>query len=226
MKVWITRTEPGASTLAEALAAAGHDVVKAPVLGIKPLPFTPPGGRFDLGLFLSVHAVRRAADLAHQIDSFHAVGRQTQAALRTLGFDAAAPTLETSEGLLQTLPDPAGKRVAIVTGSGGRDWLDTALTIRGARVTRLEVYVRYPLTPLVEAGNVNAIVVSSSAGFAQAARLWLAGGGNPDVPVVVPSARVAALAAHLGMRSVHDGRGADAQAVGRMLDQLANENTQ
>ncbi len=223
MKIWITRTEPGATALAEALAHAGYDVIKAPVLGVKPLPFQPPAEPFDIGLFLSVQAVRfAAADLADKIGALYAVGRQTQAALRELGLDAKAPSLETSEGLLATMPEPTDQRIVLITGSGGRDWLGAALTNRGARVQRLDVYVRYPLTPLIETEDVDAIVASSGAGFAQAARLWLAGGGNPAIPVLVPSARVAALGPSLGLPFTHDCGGANAETVRRKLAYLTS----
>ncbi len=221
LKIWITRTEPGATALAAALTGAGHEVIKAPVLAVGPLPFNPPTGPFDIGVFLSVHAVRIAAvDLARMADTLIAVGHRTRAALGELGFDATAPSLETSEGLLQAMPDPAGRRVVVIAGSGGRDWLRTALTNRGARVTRIDVYVRYPLTPAIDTGDVDAIVASSGTGFAQLARVWHGNDGNPDIPVLVPSARVAALGPSLGMAAVLDCGGAHAQAVERALERL------
>ncbi len=224
MNIWVTRTEPGASALAGALANAGHRVLKAPVLGISYQPFDLPQGPFHYGIFLSVHAVRAAlASLADEISTLYAVGRQTRAALRELGFDAVVPAVETSEGLLAALPNPADRRVLVVTGAGGRNWLPEALEKLGAEVTRLDAYVRYPLAPKLDPMGVDAIVVSSGEGLTRAARLWQAAGGAPDVPVMAPSARVVALGEGLGMRSVHNCQGANAQAVLGTLGRLAHQ---
>ena len=163
--VWVTRTEPGASTLAAALEAAGYAVLKAPVLEIRPRSFEPVRGSFDVGLFLSVHAVRfAAAEVAGEVQALFAVGSRTRSALRERGFDATVPDIETGEGLLETLADVAGKRILIVTGTGGRNLLADGLQDRGASVTRLDVYLRYPLTPVVDSGTVHLIVASSGDG--------------------------------------------------------------
>ena len=221
MAVWVTRTEPGASTLAAALGAAGHAVLKAPVLEIRPRSFEPVRGSFDIGLFLSVHAVRfAAAEVAGEVQALFAVGSRTRSALLERGFDARVPDIETGEGLLETLADVAGKRILIVTGTGGRNLLADGLQDRGASVTRLDVYLRYPLTPVVDSGTVHLIVASSGDGLRQAERVWSAAGGDPGIPLLTPSARVAALGAELGFRSVHDCGGASPQAVLRTLERF------
>lgn len=225
MKVWVTRSEPGATALAGALAGAGYEVLKAPVLKIGRQPFETPSGPFDFGIFLSVHGVRiAAASLKGSIGTLFAVGRRTRTALQRFGLDAGVPAVESSEGLLDALPDPAGKRVLVVTGSGGRTLLQEALEKRGAEVTRLDVYVRYPVAPEIETSNVDLIVVSSGDGFVQTARLWLAAGGAVDTPVLAPSPRVASLAPGLGMRCAHDCGGANAKAVLRTLWRRGFEN--
>ena len=224
MSIWVTRTEPGASTLAAALEAAGHTVIKAPVLAVRPRPFEPVAGPYDFGLFLSVHGVDiAAAGLAGKAHALFAVGRRTRSALRARGFDAAVPEIETGEGLLEALGNVDGRRILLVTGAGGRDLLADGLRARGASVTRLDVYVRYPLNPEVDAGSVDVMVTSSSDGLRQAERVWAAAGGDPGIPVLTPSARVAALGAELGFRSVHDCGGANPEAVLRMLGRLEFE---
>ena len=70
---------------------------------------------------------------------------------------------------------------------------------------------------------MDVIVTSSGAGLRQAERVWAAAGGDPGIPVLTPSARVAALGAKLGFRSVHDCGGANPQAVLRMLGRLEFE---
>ena len=225
MTIWITRSEPGATALDRALGDAGYDVLKVPVLEIREQPFNRPSQRFDIGIFLSVHGVRIAATgLKSQIRTVFAVGRQTRAALQKLGFDARTPRVETSEGLLDSLPDAAGKRVLLVTGAGGRNLLPGALEKRGAAVTRLDVYVRYPLVPEIDPSKVDVIVVSSAAGFLQTASLWQAAGGAVDVPVLAPSERVASLGPGLGLSRAQDCGGANAPAVLRSLRQSGLEN--
>ena len=221
MNVWVTRTEPGASALAAALRAAGHTVLKAPVLEIRPRPFDPVRGPFDFGLFLSVHGVRiAAAGLAGLTETLFAVGRRTQSALRARGFDALVPDIETSEGLLEALGDVVSKRVLIVTGAGGRSLLADTLAGRGASVTRLDVYARCPLTPELDAGIVDVIVTASGDGLRQAIHVWTTAGGDPRIPVLAPSPRVAALGAELGLRCVHDCGGANSEAVLHALERF------
>jgi uroporphyrinogen-III synthase len=80
-----------------------------------------------------------------------AIGRATARALETAGvrIDALPSTGADSEGLL-ALPqfgDPAGRRVLIVKGVGGRDALRAGLEALGATVTLAEVYRRVPAVP-------------------------------------------------------------------------------
>ncbi len=221
MHVWVTRSEPGASELAAALRAGGHTVLKAPVLEIRPKPFEPISGPFDIGLFLSVQGVRIAgARLAGEARTLFAIGRRTGSELAARGFEAALPDVETGEGLLEALGDVTGKRILLVTGAGGRSLLPDELQKRGARVTRLEVYLRYPLSPDVDAERVEVIVTSSGDGLRQAARVWTAAAGDLGVAVLAPSARVAALGAGLGLRRVLDCGGADIEAVRRGMELL------
>ena len=214
----MTRTEPGASDLACALRAAGFSTFRAPVLEIRPQPFERVRGPIDIGVFLSVHSVQfAAAALAPGVETLFAVGRRTRSALRAQGFDAEVPGIETGEGLLEALGDVHAKRILIVTGAGGRALLADGLLSRGARVARRDVYLRYPLTPEVDTASVDVIVTSSGDGLRQAGRIWTASGGDPRVPVLAPSARVAALGAQLGFRSAHDCGGAGTEAVLRTL---------
>lgn len=222
MKVWVTRSEPGATALAHALEAAGFDVVKAPVLAIRPLPFAVPQGRFDIAVFLSWHGVRSAASrISHCFDRAFAVGRQTAAALAEAGLSAQAAKVESSEGLLDSLPNPKGKRVLLVTGVGGRNLLAPTLAKRGADVQRLDVYERRPVAPSIDPKQIDVIVASSGDGFRQAVQVWFASNGAPDAPILAPSARVAALGVQLGLSKVLRCEDAGADAVVAALRQMA-----
>ncbi|MCZ0941773.1 MAG: uroporphyrinogen-III synthase, partial [Gammaproteobacteria bacterium] len=210
MSIWITRSEPGATALAESLGGAGFKPFKAPVLRIEPLAFEPPQDRFDTAIFLSAHGARLAAQTVKGcFRRAFAVGRPTRQVLLESGIEATVAEVESSEGLLADLPDSADQRVLLVSGVGGRQVLGPALERRGADVKRLEVYRRVPVIPLIECDEVDAAVASSGDGFRQAARVWFAAGGAPDLPVLVPSARVGALGPELGLANVIECAGAD-----------------
>ena len=121
MRIWVTRSEPGASELASALKAEGHAVTKAPVLNIVQLRFEPPERRFDVVIVLSVHGARFGAPLLMLGDVAFAVGEQTRAAVKDLGAAARVPEQSNSESLVEALGEVDGCSVLIVTGRGGRD---------------------------------------------------------------------------------------------------------
>ena len=224
MSIWITRSEPGASALAESLEGAGFKPFKAPVLRIQSLAFKPPKGRFDAAVFLSAHGVRLAAQSVKGCFSrAFAVGRRTRQALLDSGIEAIAAQAESSEGLLADLPDLADQRVLLVSGVGGRNVLGPGLERRGADVARLEVYRRVPVSPFVDCAEIKAAVASSGDGFRQASRVWFAAGGGPELPVLVPSARVGALGPELGLANVIECAGADSEAVLAALRPMKRE---
>ena len=220
-RIWITRSEPGATALAQAVEADGFAALKASVLEIHPLPFAPPAGHFDFAVFLSVHGVRLAAGrVKGRFDRAFAIGQGTAAALAEAGLSAEAASLESSEGLLDVLPDSNGRRVLLITGKGGRNLIASALAKRGADVRRLRVYERAPVSPSIDPKRVDAVVTSSGDGFRQAVRVWFASGGAADAPFLAPSARVASLGAQLGVNRVLCCAGAGTDAVVAVLRQM------
>ena len=224
MSIWITRSEPGATALDESLEGAGFEPFKAPVLRIESLAFEPPEGRFDVAVFLSAHGARLAAQtVTGCFNRGFAVGRRTRQALAEAGIEATSAEAESSEGLLAALPDLAGQRVLLVSGVGGRNVLGPSLERRGAEVERLEVYRRVPVSPSVDCAEITAAVASSGDGFRQAARVWFAAGGGPELPVLVPSARVGALGPELGLVNVIECAGADSEAVLAILRAMQQE---
>ena len=224
MSIWITRSEPGATALAESLEGAGFKPFKAPVLRIEPLAFEPPQGGFDAAIFLSAHGARLAAQTVKgRFRRAFAVGRRTRQVLLESGIVATAAEAESSEGLLADLPDLADRRVLLVSGVGGRNVLGPGLERRGADVKRLEVYRRVPVFPLVDCAEIDAAVESSGDGFRQAAGVWFAAGGAPELPVLVPSARVGALGPELGLVNVIECAGADSEAVLAALGSMKRE---
>lgn len=85
MRVWITRTEPGASRTARAVAALGHEPVVAPVLERRDLPATLPS--HAAVAFTSAAAVEVYARLTpdRSVEVF-AVGDATARAAADAGF--------------------------------------------------------------------------------------------------------------------------------------------
>lgn len=103
-------------------------------------------------VFTSPAAVRAARALqplhVRPGQSVCAVGAGTAAALRRAGVaNVQSPARMDSEGLLalSALQDVQGRDVGLVTAPGGRGEIAPALTARGARVVRADVYAREPV---------------------------------------------------------------------------------
>ncbi len=89
MKVWVTRSAPGAQATAARLRDLGHEPVVAPVLVVAPLDVRLDLGGIDALAFTSANAVRAYASLTPRRD-FPAwtVGVSTALAAREAGFGA------------------------------------------------------------------------------------------------------------------------------------------
>lgn len=230
MRVWITRTEPGAGRQADALRAAGFTCVVAPVLTIEPLDGSAPPGPFDIMVFLSEHAVvhglPRLARLTAKgaaMDRVQvlAVGARTASALAAAGWPAGSPGRADSEGLLAMpeLEAPRGRRILLVCGADGRMLIANELRARGASVTRFVCYRRRTLEVAEDKiAAADVIVAGSADGLTQIARIWFRAGLSPDVRVLVPSERVRRHGVALGFRNVHDCGGSDTAALLRALE--------
>jgi uroporphyrinogen-III synthase len=233
VKVWMSRSQPGAERQAADLRSAGYQVVTAPVLDIEALADPSPPGPFDWVIFLSEHAVHHGlpalvASGCLSGAQILAVGSRTAVVLEHSGWTAEVPQEATSEGLLALprLQRLAGQRILLVAGVGGRSLLEQTLTERGAAVLRFECYRRAAaaaLDPAVLACDV--IVAASADGLTRAAELWLGAGGRADVPVLVPSARVARRGVEVGLQSLHDCGGADSRAWLAGLERLQRAGT-
>lgn len=230
-QILITRSQPGAARLAEALERAGFESRQCPVLEIRPL--APDIARrvvaqldqFDLAIVVSVHAVAAGMVLIDerwrerpQSLTWIAIGAATATALGRHGIVAVVPEEESSEGIL-ALPetcDVTGRRVLILAGRGGRTELSTGLVQRGALVERLELYERLAVapdnTPLPRDG-IAVVVVSSADGGRAFAAAWRLAGGDFAVPVIAPSPRVANVLRDLAFTTVVESAGAHAGAV-------------
>lgn len=213
MRVWLARTEPGATRQAAALAARGFGVLKAPVLGIEPLQTAPPEEPFDVAVFVSEHAVFCAAANGWHAGSAIPIGTATARALQAQGIEPSWPAQANAQGVVDVFaPSPPG-RVLVVKGLGGRTTLQDWLRTRDRTVVEWDVYRRVPLNPGISGERVDVIVASSGDGLRVVEQLWFAERRDARIPLLVPSERVADLAKAMGFERVVVTAGAGSSAV-------------
>ena len=243
MTAWrllLTRPADDCEALAEVLAGQGIFSSCLPLLEIAPLPVSDTIrqtfarlSRYSAVIVVSKPAARIAVQWIDTDGAslpampWFSVGAATAQILRDRGLDAHCPDEgDDSEALLQ-LPrlldavTQPGAPVLILRGEGGRELLAERLRALGASVEYLELYRRdlpdYPPRELprrIEAERLNGLVVSSGQGFEHLRQL--AGDTWPvlaQMPLFVPSPRVAEQARAAGARTVVDCRGASAAAL-------------
>lgn len=199
--VVVTRPSSLAQGLAQMIEAAGGQAFLFPAIEIEPLPAAAPAGKVDLAIFISPTAVREGLKHLRAGAQVVALSRGTRRELERHGVAGAAAAEEgaDSEALLE-LPElarPAGKRIAIFRGEGGRALLGEELRRRGAAVEYVECYRRVrprsdpaPLLAAWRAGKVHAVTVSSAQGMDNLFAM-LDGEMLRSLPLFVPHARVA-----------------------------------
>ena len=220
MRVWLARTEPGATRQAAALAAHGFGVLKAPVLGIERLRTAPPAGSFDVVVFVSEHAVTGAAANGWRTGPAMPIGTATARALLACGIEPGWPAQANAQGVVDVLAPSPPKRALVVKGLGGRTNLQEWLLARKRTVVEWDVYRRVPLDPSIAEERVDAIVASSGDGLRVVEQLWFAERRHARTPLLVPSERVADLAAAIGFERVVVTAGAGSSAVVEALLKL------
>ncbi|MEW6989686.1 uroporphyrinogen-III synthase [Colwelliaceae bacterium 6441] len=196
----------------------------------------------DSIIFISSAAVEfanQALPLKYWVNNKHtviAVGQTTLHALANLGIQAICPDKHNSEGIL-ALPqfDHAPldhKKILIVRGDGGREFLAEQLGEKGAAVSYLESYQRQWLPVLAEQieawqeKKVNVIVITSNAllkrvvdlinitdKYWQNTCLWL-----------VVSERIAQTARQMGLQKVVNTHGANNHSIITTLLKMESKN--
>jgi uroporphyrinogen-III synthase len=225
MRIWITRSQPGADRLARVLEQKGHNVLVRPVIDIESTPAPVAPGHFDVAIVLSEHGAKYGIRHLGNSDRVIAVGASTAAALGKVGVDCVTPKRASSEGVLDMdLLTPPPAQVLIVCGEHPRGLLEQTLVSRGAAVTMAFVYRRRvvddaDLDVVVDPESIDAIVVASGEGLENTARWWSRAGGDPSIPVFAPSARVVEGAAKVNMLNVINCGGADAASVAVAIKQ-------
>ena len=223
MRVWLTRTEPGASRQATQLAGHGFDILKAPVLRIERIePSTNPlpEGCFDVVVFVSRHAVSCAAANGWNGGPALPIGAAAERTLRNLGIEPRWPTQANAQGVVDILAPSPPRNTLVVKGVGGTETLQRWLRSKRRALVEWDVYRRVPLAPSIEAERVDAIVAGSADGLRVIAQLWFAQRRDAGVPLLVPSERVAGLASAMGFEHVVVTAGAGPGAVVESLFKL------
>lgn len=216
VRVLVTRPAHQAENLCRLIEAEGGSVVRLPLLAVEPVSNPAEARRrlaagHDWWIFTSANAVRHAQPLPAETWPGHlaAVGPATALVLASMAqADVTVPLSGASSEALLELPELrelAGQRVLLVTGEGGRDFLERELAARGARVERAEVYRRVPLPYPPEAvasalRQSDVIVVTSQESLEQLRRLTPEGSLTTLLKrrLVVSGARVVEKARELG----------------------------
>ena len=233
VRALVTRPQPQAQSLAQAIRTAHGQAWVMPMLAINPLPETSAIkdcllmlNQFDLVIVTSRPAARLGMVLLHRHWSqlprhlrWFAVGASTAGELEQFNIQVQHSATGTdSEALLDVLGAVHGQRILMIKGAGGRQLLEEQLIDQGARVEKIEVYQRS--RPMYELGvNVNAVLKKLES---HAINVILCGSGETltnlgyylPIPyraryrLLVPSERVAIEALSQGFQKVTNTRGA------------------
>lgn len=240
-RLLLTRPAEECAALAAALSEVGIHSASLPLLAIEPLDETAEQratmrelSRYCAVVVVSKPAARLGLALLDRYgwqaplgQVWFSVGAATGAILKTHGVDVSWPERGDDSEALLALPrlaealDVTDPKVLILRGEGGREHIADTLRHRGAQVDSLELYRRclpdYPPGALIEtlrSERLNAVVVSSGQGLESLYEL--AGSDWPvlcELPLFVPSPRVAEMAAVLGAKTIVDCRGAGTAAL-------------
>ena len=210
--VWITRSEPGASQLATALARQGYDPIKRPLIAIEPTYDPRPSGNFAVWVFLSVHAVAYCNELV-AAGLCIAVGSATAQALRAQNLSCIVPHKHSSEGVIEYLQDMSSEQVEVlvVQGDDGRRAIQAWCEANQYPCQTWAVYRRVSRQVPCACRNAT-VVVCNSAAVLQGVRDCMRE-RSEYIPVIVPSSRVEEEARSRGFGNVWVSDGSSADAV-------------
>ena len=211
-KVWISRSQPGASALARKLAVSNILAIERPVLSIVPINCLYPQERPKLVICLSGHAARiylgSKASIANKAIKHLAIGRETASVLRSNLTNTIFPSDERSEGIieLKEIQDvAAGDVVWFLAGQKGRGMIENALEKKGCKLYRIALYEQVKNEVKgIEPEKISCVVVGSVGGVHHVWELWTRYNGTPSVPIIAPSLRVKKEAENLGFTEVYD----------------------
>jgi len=225
LAVIVTRPARQAARFLELLRDHGATAIAFPTLAIEPVTLDEAQrraclpGAFDWIIYTSANGVEQSIPQLGRPGKARvaAIGRATARALADAGITVHATpgsgSASDSEGLLAhpELAAPAGERVLVVKGVGGRDALRAGLVARGAEVSTAEVYRRVRPAPsmqsldeLARARDSGEVVATVTSSEVLESLLALAPGDRYpwlcDAPLLVPGDRGAAEARRLRWR--------------------------
>jgi uroporphyrinogen-III synthase len=210
-RIVVTRPRELAQGLAALIRQAGGEPLLFPAIEIRDPEDAGPARallrrlhEFDLAVFVSPSAVRRALELAggRAWPRVAAIGEGTRRELEQRGFRGViAPSGQADSEALLALPEMAqiaGARVLVLRGAGGRELLGETLAARGAKVEYAACYRRVRPEALPLEGRIDALCVSSGEALVNLVAL-LGRERLADTALFVSHPRVAAQARELGL---------------------------
>ena len=240
-RLLLTRPAEECKALADALADQGIHSSSLPLLAIQALGETPQQraivssiDHYSAVVVVSKPAARLGLQMLGRYGSrippeqpWFSVGAATGAILQSHGLNVCWPTAGDDSEALLALPRLAeairgnDPKVLILRGEGGREHLAETLQAKGVQVDSLELYRRYlpdhppgALLDKISSERLNAVVVSSGQGLQSLRNLAGAHWSELlELPLFVPSPRVAQMAAELGAIRIVDCRGAGTAAL-------------
>ena len=229
LSVLVTRPQGQGESLAAALELQGFHPVLQPLIDIEVFPEPSPRqrscllglDRYQHVIFVSANAIRCGmdwiADYWPQLPvdiHWYTVGKASASLLQDYGVAVLQPDGEMSSEALLRLPElraPAGQRILLVKGEGGRALIQERLEQRGATVDTLCCYrrrcpplARGELAQLLRSRTFAALLISSGEGLDNLVsllgdELW---DTVQNVPLIVPGERVAEIARQQGFGPV------------------------
>lgn len=210
-RILLIRSLESSTSASHYLTTNGIEVIAAPLmrsckLHVEPYLVSHCFNGADLAICLSQNAAQnlsRYQGMLTQPDMY-AIGTRTAAVLKAIFTKVQVPDIHTSEGLYRMLcnVDVTGRKVLILKGKGGRNWLQSRLQMRGATVRDLNLYERVPHTPIINKeaetiAAIDAIFVTSGELLLAALQTW--GKQLHNHLWLVPSDRIAVLAKSKGI---------------------------
>lgn len=225
LRVWVSRPDPEGTALCELIKAGGDQAIHFPTIDIVPpaniSALKEAGaklGEQDWLIFISPQAVYQGVKWLPALPEtvqFAAMGTGSALALEKAGYSSAIYSAKAmnAEGLLALAPFQSikHKKIAVIRGEGGREWLERELVLRGAEVLSVICYRRAlpdrevaVERALLKQGAVDVIISTSlesvknlkhMVGAAQEEKLLA-------IPLMVNSERVKMGAALLGFQTI------------------------
>lgn len=234
MKVLITRPRYQSEHLIRSLKEEGYETELMPLLDINPIEYSLSDKskwvellrQADFIISVSANAARLSLlllsamiesidDESGEFKKLYAIGPATAKIFSGAGLTACVPESQYNSESLLALPDfnqLENKKVVILCGEGGRDYLEQKLNEMGAISERIELYTRIPIfyKPLDQVSNPTPDVLTAMSGDTLNALASVIDSSNDFVrkkwktlPLIVPSERVARIATERSFTKIY-----------------------